>query len=66
MTIECHGHVVSLSQSTERDIGKQGVAVTIQLESRRCIDRITLHADRDEVGSYYPGMAMVLQLRPAP
>lgn len=64
MTIECYGHIVSLSQSSERKIGCKGVAVEIQLEQDRCPQRIVLHADLVEVSSYHPGMGVRLLLCP--
>lgn len=65
MTVECVGHVVSLSQSSERAIGAHGVAVQIRLESSRCTHLIVIHADAAEVDIYRPGMAVIVQLRPA-
>jgi hypothetical protein len=64
VTIECHGHVESLSQSRERHLGKNGIAIAIQLEASRGTATIVLHADCDEADFYRIGMPIILQLRP--
>jgi hypothetical protein len=62
MTVEAHGHVQSLAL----DGGSGDIAVTIALEQTRSRQLITIFAKPDEITMYRPGMAAIVQVRPAP
>lgn len=61
MTIECQGHVVSLSTGGTK-VGD--VQVTIQLEASRLLTPITIHARAGETDSYRPGTPLIVSIRP--
>ena len=63
MTVECQGHVMSLTHGGNK---WDDVTVEIQLEQSRCTLPIKIYAKANEVAMYRPGMPVIMQLRPAP
>lgn len=65
MTIEFVGHV----QSMDLEIGEkfaEKIAVKLRVEAARSRNDIVIIADQSEIGMYYPGMPVVVQVRPGP